>query len=173
MAVRPAIHSSAPSAPQRCGLRRECCRSHLFTEELLAQTQTREKSASATSGHSYATVPPESPAPRCSSGISARPPTLSLAGCRPCPAVGSHPLKKSPSRSPHARSPPAPVLLQGETFPRRAEKHLAVTTLFFFFPPSLHFSPSLRSISKSKNKLPPLSRWKTAVLHHSEPPLSS
>lgn len=82
------------------------------------------------------------------------------------------PLEKSPSRSPHARSPPAPALLQGETFPRRAEKHLAVTTLFLFFP-SLHFSPSLRSISKSQNKLPPLSRWKTAVLHHAEPPLSS
>lgn len=79
------------------------------------------------------------------------------------------PSKKS--CSPHARSPPAPVLYKVK-HSREERKNTWPSRLLSFFP-SLHFSPSLRSISKSQNKLPPLSRWKTAVLHHAEPPLSS
>lgn len=66
--------------------------------------------------------------------------------------VSTHPLKNPQTInfiSIVHNSPPTRLLLQGETFPRRGEKHLAVNFLFFF---SLHFSTSLYSISMSENK---------------------
>lgn len=48
------------------------------------------------------------------------------------------------------------MLLQGETFLRKGKKHLVVISIWIFFSPplssSLHFSPSLRSISKREKK---------------------
>lgn len=43
------------------------------------------------------------------------------------------------------KSPPTHLLLQGETFPKRGEKHLVVISFPLFF--KLHFSPPLHSIS--------------------------
>lgn len=67
--------------------------------------------------------------------------------------------------SPVHKSPPISSLLQGETFPTGGKNHLVVIT-FYFFP--LHFSPSLHSIGKSKNKHRLFTDWKTVELHHAD-----
>lgn len=73
------------------------------------------------------------------------------------------------------KSPPTHLLLQGETFPRRGEKHLVVISFppyFFFF--KLRFSPPLHSISKKEreNKQRALTFLENGCIASCRPPLA-
>lgn len=134
-------------------------------------SHTNMRKPPTSSSHGYATVTLKKSA-SSSSEISARPliPHTTHIHSHPYPVVGTHPLKNPQTInfiSMVHKSPPTRLLLQGETFPRKGEKHLAVKFLFF----SLHFSPSLYSISMSENKQLTVNSVENRCIasHHTDP----
>lgn len=110
-----------------------CCWSHPSTKAIAKTwlvgpcTQTWKStpppSPPASSSHGYATVTPNTLAQHSFS-------------FSPIPCGRHTPLEKSPYHSLHqhgTQSPPTHLLLQGETFPSRGEKHLVVISFSFFF----------------------------------------
>lgn len=133
-------------------------------------SHTNMRKAPASSSHGYATVPLKNSASGCSI-VSAHPLILSHnTHSFSLIPFGQHtPLEKSPNHS-LQRSTQVPshsLAFTRWNIPEKREKtpgrHKFL--LFSFF----HFSPSLHSISKSKNKQRPLTDWKTVELHHTDP----